>query len=496
MSIKEELDKYGSYVDQAEQDLTDIKSALTTLEVEVPEETKLSNIPTLIAELKTGSSVELVITAPDYEGETLTAQKGDTQVTGQVTEGTCRIPVDEEGEWTVSAPDGNSTKVMTDMTFEGNLSKSKTFVIKKNEAEADTAKRITYIGDAVGMQPVKVDQSSGVATYNGWDEHWIWDKFYPVMLSRTGEEVYRLDKNDQTKRADGGTSDISSMSFDGNAMVCIEKFYTKLSMDGNDEVIEICNQKKEGFEAIGFIREDGSEADKVYLAMFGGSQDSSGRIRSISGQNWKYSISHTDSRTAAQKNGTGYDIDVYAMNQMIDNVFYVLLKNCDIAKAIGAGRNYSNAKTGVLANKGAIAYDPTSKAVKFMWIEDFASTNSSSMYRWEAGILSQNNKIYVKMKAPYSGTSTSGYTEVSDHVASTGAYISRMKCSNEYGRYPIAYEGSTSTYEASYWYTNSSSSVCVSQRGVNSGVAGRGINGDASNTYDFFGAALSFIPPA
>lgn len=495
MSIKDQLDLYTSYVGQAETDLTNIKTALTAKEVEVPETTKLSNVPALIGSIKNDGGVELVISAADYEGQTLTATKGEKSVKAQVESGIARIPVDEEGEWTVSADDGNSTKVMTDMTFEGELSKSKTYGVKKTEAEADTAKRLVYIGDAVGMQPVKVDQSSGTANYNGWDEKWIFDKIYPVMLSRTGEEVYRLNKDDQTKREDGGASDIASMSFDGNAMVCIEKFYTKYSMDGNDEVLEICNQKKEGFEAIGFIREDGTEADKIYLSMFGGCKDSSGRLRSISGQSWLFNTSFTDFRTAAQKNGSGYDIDVYSMVELVRNLYYILMKDCNLSKAIGTGKNYNGAKTGTLANKGAIAYDPSSKAVKFLWLEDFFSTNSNGIWRWEAGILSQSSKIYVKMKPPYSGTSTSGYTQISDYAHGSG-YISRMKCSNQYGSYPIAYEGSNSTYEASQWYDNTGSGVCVSQRGNHYGVAGRAFDSVASNTYTNIGAALSFLPPA
>lgn len=495
MSIKDQLDQMTTFVGQTETDLSNIKTALTEKKVEVPETTKLGNVPGLIESIKTGSSVELVITAPDYEGETLTATKGSKKVTGQVTSGVARIPVDEEGAWIVSATDGNSITVTSDMTFEGSLSKSKTYGFKKTEAEADTAKRIVYIDDAVGMQPVKVDQSSGTATYNGWDDTWIFKKFYPVMLSRTGEEVYKLNREDQTKREDGGASDIASMSFDGNAMLCVEKFYTKNSMDGNDEVVEICDQKKEGFEAIGFVREDGSEADKIYLAMFGGSKDSSGRCRSISGQNWLFSTSFTDFRTAAQKNGTGYDIDVYSMVEMVRNLFYLLMKDCNLSKAIGTGKNYSGAKTGTLANKGAIAYDPSTKAVKFMWLEDFFSTNSNGIWRWEAGILSQSSKIFVKMKPPYSGTATSGYTQVSDYAHGSG-YISRMKCSNQYGSYPIAYEGSSSTYEASQWYDNTGSNICVSRRGYIFGVAGRDFYSTASDTAADLGAALSFIPPA
>lgn len=497
MSIKEELDKYTSYVGQAETDLKNIKAALSNKEVSVPETTKLSNVPTLIGQIKTGSSVELVITAPDYEGQTLTATKSSKKVTGKVTSGVARIPVDEEGVWVVSATDGNSITITSDMTFEGELSKSKTYGVKITEAESDPARRVVYIDDAVGMNAVTVSSSTGKATYNGWDNTWIFKKIYPVMLSREGKVVYKLNPNDYSKREEGGASDVATTSFDGNAMVCIEKFYTKFSMNGNDEVIEICDQKKEGFEAIGFIRENGTEADKIFVPMFMGSFDSSNRLRSLSGQTIKYSTSFTDFRTAAQKNGSGYDIETWAMNQVLQAVWLILMKSCNPKTAIGAGRNYSDgsSKTGLANTLGAISCDPTTKSVKFMHIEDFTSSYSSGMYRFEAGILSQSNKIYVKMKPPYSGTATSGYTQVTDHVAGT-TYMSRMKCSNIYGRYGVAYQGSDSTYETAYWYTNSGSSIYISQRGSVSGVAGRYVSHPASHSDGFYGAALSFLPPA
>ena len=495
MSIATELERIKTSTETLKTALTQTKTALEAKDVNVPSDVKFSGIPALIQSIKTGSSVELVVSAPDYEGQTLTATKGEKKSTGVVTEGTARIPVDEEGLWTVSAEDKNSTDITADMTFEGELTQSKTYGVKITESESDPARRVTYIDDAVGMSPVTVSSSTGKATYNNWDKTWIFQKIYPVMLSREGEIVYKLNPDDYSKREDGGTSDVGSISFDGNAMVCVEKFYTKFSMDDQDEVIEICDKPKEGFEAIGFKRADGTEADKVFLPMFMGSFDSSNRLRSISGQSIKYSTSFNDFRSAAQRNGSTYDIETWAMNQMIQAVYYILMKNCNPKTAIGAGRNYSGAKTGVGNALGAISCDPSSKAVKFMHIEDFTSAYSGGMYRWEAGILSQSSKIYVKMTPPYSGTATSGYTQVSDYVQG-GSYVSRMKCSNSFGRYPIAYSGSDSTYEAAYWYSDTSSSIYVSLRCSYCGVAGRYLDYAAAYSADYFGGALSFLPPA
>ena len=140
-----------------------------------------------------------------------------------------------------------------------------------------------------------------------------------------------------------------------------------------------------------------------------------------------------------------------------------------------------------------MGYDVSTKATKFLWIEDWQCWN---MYRWEAGVIQTNKELYVRMKPPYSGTSTSNYTKVPDYVQMQ-KYMSKMKCSNEYGRYSLEGNGSETTYETSYWYgsTNTSGNVYISRRGGSFGVAGRYIGSNSSNTY-YIGAALSLIPPA
>lgn len=369
--------------------------------------------------------------------------------------------------------------------------------VKIIESTSDPEARVQYTDDAIGMTPIKVDQSSGTANYNGWDKTWIFDKIYPCMVKSNGQIDYKLNPEDYSQKLEGGSSDVTNTNYDGNAMVCVEKFYTKFSMDGENECIQISDVPKDGFEAIGFIREDGSEADRVFLPMFMGSYDSSSKLRSISGQDVKYRVSFTDFRTAAQKNGSGYDIETWAMHQMFQAVYYILMKNCNPKAALGDGRNSSEAKTGILNNKGSIAYDPSTKCVKFMHVEDFTCNYSSGMMRWEAGILCKNKEIYVRMKPPYSGTDTSTYEKVSDHVYTNGAFMSKMKCSNKYGRYPIECNGSNSTYESSFWYdsSNTSGNVCISRRGRNFGVAGLGIYVSASLSYSDVGAALTLIPP-
>lgn len=407
----------------------------------------------------------------------------------------------ETGEWTVTCSDYPEITKKVNCT-ENKIYKcafrANVFGVKITESESDPERRVIYTDDAEGMEPVKVTTSNGNVDYKDWKDTWIFEKIYPAMVKTNGTIDYKLNPDDYSKKEEGGNSEVASTSYDGNAFVVVEKFYTKFGMDGDNETIQISDEEQDGFEAIGFIRQDGSEADRIFLPMFMGSYDSNSKLRSISGQDVKYSVSFTDFRTAAQKNGSTYDIESWATAQIMQAIYLVLMKNTNPWTALGKGRQYSGIKTGVLNNKGAIACDPTSGCVKFMHQEDFLAALSSGWYRWETGILATDGKLYIKMKPPYSGTSTSGYDQVSDFVSteSSNKYISKMKCSNKYGRYPVAYTGSNSTYEASYWYDYKNSQISVSQRGYLYGVAGRNFYGDASYSYDYFGAALSLVPPA
>ncbi len=411
----------------------------------------------------------------------------------------------ETGEWTVTCSD------YPEITKKVNCTENKIYKcalrstvlgVTITENESDPERRVEYRDEAKGMQPVKITLSNGNVDYGEWKQKWPLEKIYPAMVKTDGTIAYKLNPDDQTKKAEGGASEISSTSFDGNAMVVFEKFYTKFSMEGENEVIQISDEPDDGFEAIGFIREDGSEADYICMPMFMGSFDSSSKLRSLSNQDIKYDTSFTDFRTAAQKNGTNYDIETYAMNQILNALYLILFKTCNWREALGEGRTYDNAtnkKTGVLANKGGIAFDPTTKATKFLWIEDYVSwpQSGSGIYRWEAGILCKNKENYVRMKPPYSGTDTATYEKVTDHVYGQG-YIKKMKADNKYGRTSVDAGGADKSYECCYWNDNSNTSgtVYISRRGPNSGVSGRNFGSAASSSNPNYGAALSLIPPA
>lgn len=385
---------------------------------------------------------------------------------------------------------------------------TKTVTIKQNaiiygitftEDEQDPEKRLTYTDDAKGRVPVKTNTTNVDTTnYYTWTNSWIFDKVYPVMLKTNGQIDYLLDPNNHELKKNGEYSDCGDWNYDGNAMVCVEKFYIKYSMSGNNECIQISDKKLDGFDPIGFIREDGSEADKFFLPMYLGYLDNNDKLRSLRDSSIKINFSWDDARTAIQKNGNGYDIESWAMNQAFQTFYFILMKNCDPKVALGNGKlEYPNPMTGGTKKKGAIAYDPQNYGTKFLWVEDYTTNYAiGGIKRWENGLLCQGNKMFVKMKPPYSGNSVTGYTEVNGFTFKNDAYVSAMKCSNQYGRYPVTFNGTDSTYESALWdhATQSQGNIIYpSRRGYRYGISGRVVN-NMSGTQA--AAGLSYLPPA
>ena len=80
---------------------------------------------------------------------------------------------------------------------------------------SDPYNAITYLNDAIGKTPA----SMGISTfdYGDWQNSFFMPK--PCMLKYDGTVDYYLDSNDYTKKIDGTSSDISNISYNGNAMM-------------------------------------------------------------------------------------------------------------------------------------------------------------------------------------------------------------------------------------------------------------------------------------
>ena len=86
-----------------------------------------------------------------------------------------------------------------------------------DSTESDPEDCITYLEDAVGMTPAKMDYQNGVFDWGSWGNAFFLPR--PCMVKSDGTVDYYLNENDYTLKADGTASDVADTSYDGNAMV-------------------------------------------------------------------------------------------------------------------------------------------------------------------------------------------------------------------------------------------------------------------------------------
>ena len=380
--------------------------------------------------------------------------------------------------------------------------------IDKNNSNPNT--RMTYTYDAVGMEPAKMNYSSGVFDYGDWENVWFIKKNKPVMLKNDGTEDYELNPNDYSKKADGSSSDYNNINYAGNVMARIPLVYVSMTQDSAYEYITVSNIKYDDtYKAIAHTKSDGTVVDNIYLACFKGNVSSS-KARSISGRIDKdaYTISQwTDYATA---NGSGWNIGTWGQRMLINSLLWIIGKSDDTQTTFGRGNasSYSDSTstgggnssyyymipTGNLYNKGQFfGYSDNYHQVKIFHIEGWWGDR----YNFIHGIMSANGAVKVSLIGPYNYTG-SGYTTVSGPIIGSYGYGSTTM-TNEYGRFTTAVGGSESTYTCDYQYYYSNSDTRFAGVG---GYCSRGaycrascvnVAQSASHSYWSIGASLSFV---
>ena len=172
-----------------------------------------------------------------------------------------------------------------------------------HENNLDPATRVEYIGANKDYAPMSMDFATHEMNYGGW-ANWDWLKAnVPVMANFDGGINYYLDPNDYTKKTDGTASDVANINYSGDAMAVIKLIYKKEWKAGHDRYVLFCEEQLDpDFLPVGF-NVGGQVRDYMLIPMFYGSIDSTGKMRSISGE-WSCltaSGSHADVQgTAAE----------------------------------------------------------------------------------------------------------------------------------------------------------------------------------------------------
>jgi len=268
-------------------------------------------------------------------------------------------------------------------------------------------------------------------------EKWINVHFTPVMLRSNGTVDYELNRDNQNYKKDGTTaSDVANLSYDGNAMLRIKKFYISCSTSTTGSgssaydfhTIKISDMKKDSsYTCWGFVDANGNEKDYVYYALYNCHKDSNNKLRSISGVTLNDSrpgnqlLSYNDMVAAAKANGTGWDISNLALENAIGLVIMMLYKSVNptfINQETGDLYRQSSGTyrvTGTRNADGGFPYVTAAQKQKALWIESFWRNYDSmnQSHPWINGLASLRTGTgsndfmpYYKKQPPYDDFTT------------------------------------------------------------------------------------------
>lgn len=337
--------------------------------------------------------------------------------------------------------------------------------------ESDPSAKVTYLRDAVGMTPAKMNFSTGVFSYGSWGNAFFIPR--PCMLKTNGSVDYYLNPNDYTKKINGSSSDIANTSYDGNAMMEWGKdgrrIYTKIVPDENDSTsasIYIANYKEDdNFHDWCFKDKNGRDIPHFYTPCYEGSLDTSNKLRSLSGQTLMKSKTASQEMSYAKANGSDYNIEVFSDFQLISFLLILMGKSTDVQSLYGLGMSENSwdesllLKSGTMNTKGLFWGENTGKkGVKVFGMENIYG----NQWRRILGLILDHSMIKYKLTESTIDGSTvtsynidgSGYISVSDSapVGTSGGYIKFMKFTVD-GMFPKEASGSSNTYfPDAYWF--------------------------------------------
>ena len=366
-------------------------------------------------------NVTITAGASILEGETLTATNGTDTETADITNGEAKFRL-AAGDWEVA---GIPLTIEAGHTYEERIV---VFAYHYSETDSDPASGDYPTGyDNTGWTPLAMDLgSTGAPTYNSWDPEGtnkdILKWFYPksCMVKYDGTVDYYLDEDDETKKADGTTSDVASSAYGGNAMIEWgqdgKRIYWKIVPDsGNDGwTFKISNAEVLGLKPWNHYDINGKPNRHWYEAKYFGSSDGT-RLRSISGgSNYVNNAGTTEISLAEANNLTTNKL--WTTGTFVDYMFFALAstlitKNLNCQAALGAGRsasgNTSAIGQGAMNGKGRFfGKSNGTEGVKVFGVEN----PYGNLWRRIRGLININGSYRIKMTYDQTdGSTTDGY---------------------------------------------------------------------------------------
>lgn len=398
-----------------------------------------------------------------------------------------------------------STSQLILSTLRGQRPKRYGFRIKNSEPNPST--RVEYLYDAEGMTPASMNFNTGVFNYGSWADIWFVRDNHPCMLRSDGTVDYWIKDDDYTKKyTDGSASDVSNTDYGGNCFSAIPLIWVKRYQEGDYSYTVFCEERyDDGYFAYAHTDAQGRIMPYLFYPAFRGSLVD-GKLRSLKGQAQDNNTNTTEERTAAQANGSGYDILQWCDWQLLMDMCYLLGKSTNLQDTFGQGHTTGGTSaadlltTGTLSDKGRFyGYAETTNAVKVFHTEVCWGDRSDRI----VGCLQDYGVWKIKMTPEGSGYNLTGagYDAVGETVSQPGAntdfgsYFSAARNTPQ-GLLPMALEGGSATYYCDYHSINGGilSVPLVGGGCTAASRCGRYVtsNGLAALKWVFAGASLSY----
>lgn len=393
------------------------------------------------------------------------------------------------------------------------LSADGTYGFIEHCAILSPTERIEYIGVNADYTPLTVDKSTGEASLNSWADFPVITGNKPYMVKSDGTPDYRLDEDDYTKREDGTASDVASTTYDGGAFAWLPKIYKSEQMAGNDRIVKFAFEKKDGFEAVGFIDPDGNELEGVWIPMFYGSIVSD-KMRSISGVQPCYNNTTAAEKTAIDAFGTRAKFFGGPIVETIIDLLIMFGKSTNLQSVYGNG-NMSGYDAGLEPTMG-VKQNAVVGGGQFYGTSDGKSLNkifhsivlgSYQQYMRDPYTLVVNGRFKVSKDYAYDltgGTYDDTGIDVPTPETSAWNYPHRYQTVPGFGPLPVyPYNGSTSLGGCDGFYRSTSQATitAVARRfgycnyGTTDGPRCLSVGYTATYADWSTGAAILLLPP-
>lgn len=333
---------------------------------------------------------------------------------------------------------------------------TKIYTIRIDLNNKDPYQAVTYMNDAIGFEPLYVNQTTGECNYGSWKD--IIDSVIrpkPCLLQNSNVVAY-LDPNNYSRSVYGSGVDIINET-SGDVMVEFAKVYYKLEKSGNTIDFSIATQKPDDtWISDAFLSEDGlrTEKDYMYYSAYEGYVDNDNKLRSLSDKIPTANKAIYNYRSYARNNGNTYSVVSIAKRIYVSLLTILVTKSLDIKTTIGLGvsdleytGNNRAIKSGTMNAKGLFYGNNTGiNGMKVFGIENFIGNLSEFI----EGLIIMEGKLYCKIAYPYSDSGTS-YKLIGDYPPDGSGWVKSVIISNNL-LIPSEYDAASNDYFASYTY--------------------------------------------